>query len=58
VLVDVTVAIADGAVTDIPALVDREAMHGSAGDVASTPMICRVLVAIGNAVQSSNGPRR
>jgi len=58
VLVDVAVAIADGAVTDIPALADHEGIHGSAGDVASTSMIWRVLIAIGSAVQSLNGPRR
>ena len=38
VLVDVAVAIADGAVTisDVQALADQEGLHGPAGSVAST----------------------
>ena len=48
VLVDVAVAIADGAVTitDVQALADQQARHGLAGLVASTSMIWRVLAGI------------
>ena len=48
VLIDVAVAIADGAVTisDIHALADHEGLHGPAGTVASTPTIWRVLAGI------------
>jgi len=48
VLVDVAVAIADGAVTisDIQALADHEGLHGPAGTVASTSTIWRVLAGI------------
>ena len=45
VLVDVAVAIADGAVTisDVQALADQQGLHGPAGSVASTATIWRVL---------------
>ncbi len=45
VLVDVAVAIADGARTmsDVQVLADHEGLHGPAGSVASTPTIWRVL---------------
>ena len=48
VLVDVAVAIADGAVTitDVQALADQQGLHGPAGSVASTPTIWRVLAGI------------
>ena len=48
VLVDVAVAIADGAVTisDVQALADQEGLHGPAGLVASTSTIWRVLAGI------------
>ena len=48
VLIDVAVAIADGAVTisDIQALADHEGLHGPAGSVASTSTIWRVLAGI------------
>jgi len=51
VLVDVAVAIADGAVTisDVQALADQQGLHGPAGSVASTPTIWRVLAGIANA---------
>ncbi len=51
VLVDVAVAIADGAVTitDVQVLVDQEGLHGPAGSVASTPTIWRVLAGIDEA---------
>jgi len=51
VLVDVAVAIADGAVTisDVQALADQHGLHGPAGSVASTPTIWRVLAGIANA---------
>ena len=47
-LVDVAVAIADGAVTitDVQALADQRGLHGPAGSVASTPTIWRVLAGI------------
>jgi len=45
VLVDVAVAIADGAVSisDVQVLADQQGLHGPAGSVASTPTIWRVL---------------
>ncbi|MDP9444745.1 MAG: transposase [Actinomycetota bacterium] len=45
VLVDVAVAIADGArtISDVQVLADHEDLHGPAGSVASTPTIWRVL---------------
>ena len=48
VLVDVAVAIADGAVTisDVQVLADQEGLHGPAGSVASTSTIWRVLAGI------------
>jgi len=48
VLVDVAVAIADGAVTisDVQALADQQGLHGPAGSVASTSTIWRVLDAV------------
>ena len=48
VLVDVAVAIADGAVTisDVQALADQQGLHGPAGSVASTSTIWRVLAGI------------
>jgi len=50
VLVDVAVAIADGAVTisDVQALADQQGLHGPAGSVASTSTIWRVLDAVAN----------
>jgi len=50
VLVDVAVAIADGAVTisDVQTLADQQGLHGPAGSVASTPTIWRVLAGIAN----------
>ncbi len=50
VLVDVAVAIADGAVTisDVQALADQQGLHGPVGSVASTPTIWRVLAAVAN----------
>jgi len=52
VLVDVAVAIADGAVTisDVQALGDQEGLHGPAGSVASTSTIWRVLDGIDEAM--------
>ncbi len=52
VLVDVAVAIADGAVTisDVQALADQQGLHGPAGSVASTPTIWRVLDGIDTAM--------
>jgi len=51
VLIDVAVAIADGAVTisDVQALADQQGLHGPAGSIASTPTIWRVLAGIANA---------
>jgi len=51
VVVDVAVAIADGAVTisDVQALADQQGLHGPAGSVASTPTIWRVLAGIDEA---------
>ena len=48
VLVDVAVAIADGAVTisDVQVLADQQGLHGPAGSVASTSTIWRVLADI------------
>lgn len=48
VLVDVAVAIADGAVaiSDVQILADQQGLHGPAGSVASTPTIWRVLADI------------
>jgi len=48
VLVDVAVAIADGAVTisDVQALAGQQGLHGPAGSVASTSTIWRVLAGI------------
>ena len=48
VLVDVAVAIADGATTisDVQALAEQHDLHGPAGSVASTPTIWRVLAGI------------
>ncbi len=45
VLVDVAVAIADGArtISDVQVLADQQDLHGPAGSVASTPTIWRVL---------------
>ncbi len=61
VLVDVAVAIADGAVTitDVQALADQEGLHGPAGSVASTATIWRVLAGIDVAMlaQIPSGPR-
>jgi hypothetical protein len=50
VLVDVAVAIADGAVTisDVQALADQQGLHGPAGSVASTSTIWRVLSGVAN----------
>jgi len=50
VLVDVAVAIADGAVTisDVQALADQEGLHGPVGSVASTPTVWRVLAGVAN----------
>jgi len=52
VLVDVAVAIADGAVTitDVQALADHQGLHGPAGTVASTSTIWRVLAGIDEAM--------
>ena len=54
VLVDVAVAvaIADGTMTisDVQALADQHGLHGSAGSVASTPTIWRVLASIDTAM--------
>ena len=52
VLVDVAVAIADGAVTitDVQTLADQEGLHGPAGSVASTSTIWRVLAGIDEAM--------
>lgn len=52
VLVDVAVAIADGAVTitDVQALADQVGLHGPAGSVASTSTIWRVLAGIDSAM--------
>ncbi len=52
VLVDVAVAIADGAVTitDVQALADQEGLHGPVGSVASTSTIWRVLAGIGTSM--------
>ena len=51
VLIDVAVAMADGAVTisDVQALADQRGLHGPVGSVASTPTIWRVLDAVANA---------
>ena len=48
VLIDVAVAIADGATTigDVQALGEQHGLHGPAGSVASTPTIWRVLAGI------------
>ncbi len=45
VLVDVAVAIADGArtISDVQVLADQQELHGLAGSIASTPTIWRVL---------------
>jgi len=50
VLVDVAVAIADGAVTisDVQTLADQQGLHGPTGTVASTSTIWRVLAGIDN----------
>jgi len=50
VLLDVAVAIADGAVSisDVQALADPQGLHGPAGSVASTSTIWRVLDAVAN----------
>ena len=55
VLVDVAVAIADGAVTitDVQALADQQGLHGPAGSVASTSTIWRVLAGIDEAMLGS-----
>ncbi len=52
VLVDVAVAIADGAVTisDVHTLADQQGLHGPAGSVASTPTIWRVLAGFDGAM--------
>ena len=52
VLVDVAVAIADGAVTisDVQTLADQQGLHGPTGSVASTPTIWRVLDGIDEAM--------
>ena len=52
VLVDVAVAIADGAVTisDVQTLADQRGLHGPTGSVASTPTIWRVLEGIDEAM--------
>ena len=57
VVIDVAVAIADGAVTisDIQALANHEGLHGPAGTVASTSTIWRVLAAIGNDQKARGG---
>jgi hypothetical protein len=48
VLVDVAVAIADGArtISDVQVLADQQGLHGPTGSVASTPTIWRVLAGI------------
>ena len=48
VLIDVAVAVADGAVTitDVQALADQQGLHGPAGSVASTSTIWRVLAGV------------
>jgi hypothetical protein len=48
VLVDVAVAIADGArtISDVQVLADQQGLHSPAGSVASTPTIWRVLAGI------------
>ena len=48
VLVDVAVAIADGArsISDVQTLADQQGLHGPAGSVASTPTIWRVLAGV------------
>ena len=48
VLVDVAVAIADGArtISDVQVLADQQGLHGPAGSVASSPTIWRVLAGI------------
>ena len=52
VLVDVAIAIADGAVTitDVQALADQEGLHGPAWSVASTVTIWRVLAGVDEAM--------
>ena len=52
VLVDVAVAIADGATTisDVQGLAEQHGLHGPAGSVASTPTIWRVLNGIDDTV--------
>ena len=52
VLVDVAVAIADGArtISDVQVLADQQGLHGPAGSVASTPTIWRVLAGIDTAM--------
>ncbi len=49
-LVDVAVAVADGAVSisDVQVLSDHQALHGPAGSVGSTPTIWRVLAGVAN----------
>jgi len=51
VLVDVAVAVVDGAVSisDVQVLADQQGLHGPAGSVASTPTIWRVLAGVANA---------
>jgi len=58
VLVDVAVAIADGAVTisDVQALADQRGLHGPVGSVASPPTIWRVLDAVANPRDAREGP--
>ena len=48
VLVDVAVAIADGAlsISDVQTLADQQGLHGPTGSVASTPTIWRVLAGV------------
>jgi hypothetical protein len=55
VLVDVAVAIADGArtISDVQVLADHEDLHGPAGSVASTPTIWRVLDGIDDSMLSA-----
>ena len=52
VLVDVAVAIADGArsISDVQSLADQEGLHGPSGSVASTATIWRVLAGIDGAM--------
>ena len=52
VLVDVAVAIADGArsISDVQTLADQQGLHGPAGSVASTATVWRVLAGIDEAV--------